>query len=336
MSHNTYVVHSTEACIQAFEFLQLHMPFLFWFHYNYIFRVLQLLNMRIPFCPLPVSRARVVAKRFYWISEPLVKISPRLKMELSQGGFPMDEREYMGIAVFSSMFMFFITFLPLAIVISSTSSVSKGIGIAFPSAAFLGFLSMIYIKKYPKLLIQRKVQDLERNMIFALRHFYVQIKSGVPVFDAMYSVAMGNYGSVSHEFKLAIRKINSGLPVEGVLEDMAFKNPSSYFRRTIWQISNGIKAGSDMGSLLKNIIENISSEQRIAIRRYGSQLNPLTLVYMMVAVVLPSLGVTFMLVMSSFSGLVVSETMFWMIIAFLALFQFMFLGIIKSKRPNII
>jgi len=91
-----------------------------------------------------------------------------------------------------------------------------------------------------------------------------------------------------------------------------------------------------MGSLLKNIIENISSEQRIAIRRYGSQLNPLTLVYMMVAVVLPSLGVTFMLVMSSFSGLVVSETMFWMIIAFLALFQFMFLGIIKSKRPNII
>ena len=117
---------------------------------------------------------------------------------------------------------------------------------------------------------------------------------------------------------------------------MALKNPSPYFRRAIWQISNGIKAGSDISPLLKAVIDGIFAEQRIAIRRYGSQLNPLTLVYMMVAVVLPSLGLTFLLVLSSFSGLVISETIFWMILVFLAVFQFMFMGIIKSRRPNII
>ena len=292
--------------------------------------------MRIPFCPLPINRARVVAKRFYGLAEPLVKISPRLKLDLLQAGFGLGEREYIGIALFSSLFISFSTFLPLFIFIAGTSSLAKAVGIALPTALLMAAITFVYIRKYPSLLIQRNVRNIERNLIFALRHFYVQVKSGVAIFDAMNAVANGDYGSVSQEFKLAIRKINSGAPMESVLEEFALKNPSTYFRRAIWQISNGLRSGSDISSLLKSIIEGISSEQRIAIRRYGSQLNPLTLVYMMVAVVLPSLGVTFLLVLSSFSGLVVSETMFWAILAFLALFQFMFVGIVKSRRPNII
>lgn len=292
--------------------------------------------MRIPFCPLPTNRAKVVAKRFYGIAEQLVKITPSLKLELIQAGFGMSEIEYMGIAVFSSLFMLLFTFLPLAIFISSATSLTRGLGIAFAAGTFMFFVTLIYIRKYPKLLIQRNLRNIERNLLFALRHFYVQVKSGVSIFDALTSVASGNYGSVSQEFKVAIRKINSGATTESVLEDLALKNPSAFFRRSIWQLSNGIKAGSDISSLIKAVIDNISAEQRIAIRRYGSQLNPLTLVYMMVAVVLPSLGVTFLLVLSSFSGLVVSEIMFWAILGFLALFQFMFVGIIKSKRPTII
>ncbi len=292
--------------------------------------------MHIPFCPLPLNRATVIAKKFYGVSEQLVKISPRLKLELAQAGFTLDEREYMGIALFSSLFMFFAISLPLGAVLSAMSEPSRGFGISSAAGLFMAFVTIVYIRKYPSLLIQRNVRDVERNLLFALRHFYVQVKSGVTLFDALSSVASGNYGSVSAQFRNAVRKINSGAPAEAVLEDLALKNPSTYFRRSIWQISNGIKAGSDMSTLLKAVIDNISSEQRIAIRRYGSQLNPLTLVYMMVAVVLPSLGVTFMLVMSSFSGFVVSEMLFWEILAVLVVFQFMFVGIIKSKRPSII
>jgi pilus assembly protein TadC len=107
-----------------------------------------------------------------------------------------------------------------------------------------------------------------------------------------------------------------------------------HFHRALWQISNGLKSGSDIGTVLKSVVENIAQEQRIAIKKYGSQLNPLTLVYMMVAVILPSLGITFLIVMSSFSGFAVSERMFIAILGMLALFQFMFIGVIKSRRPN--
>jgi hypothetical protein len=57
---------------------------------------------------------------------------------------------------------------------------------------------------------------------------------------------------------------------------------------------------------------------------------------MMVAVIIPSLGVTFLMVLSSFAKIPVTEKMFWAILAFVAIFQFMFLGILKSKRPNLI
>ncbi|MBI4174844.1 MAG: type II secretion system F family protein [Candidatus Aenigmarchaeota archaeon] len=178
--------------------------------------------------------------------------------------------------------------------------------------------------------------DLERNLIYAVRHIYVQVTSGVPIFDAMLSVSEANYGTISKEFKIAVRNVNTGQPIEKALDDLALRNPSQYFRRTLWQISNGIKSGSDIGNILRNITDYISSEQKILIKLYGSQLNPLTLLYMMAGIVIPSLGITFLVVLSSFSGIPVTETMFWIILAFLLVFQFMFLGMIKSKRPNLI
>jgi hypothetical protein len=42
------------------------------------------------------------------------------------------------------------------------------------------------------------------------------------------------------------------------------------------------------------------------------------------------------MVLSSFSGASFSESTFWFILGFLILFQFMFLGLIKSRRPNIV
>ena len=132
-----------------------------------------------------------------------------------------------------------------------------------------------------------------------------------------------------------IEQVDTGTSMEAALEEISIKNPSQIFRRSIWQISNGMKGGSDIGNVLREIISNISQEQVVAIRRYGSQLNPLTLVYMMIAVIIPALGTTFLFVLSSFSSLSVSEFTFYGILASLAVLQFVYLGIIKSRRPNI-
>lgn len=293
--------------------------------------------MYIPFCPLPVSKARkLLGSRLYGLAEPFAKIFPSLELELRQADFDLNVREYISIALFSSFFMFILTFSAFFIFVFQSVTFYKTLSMGFFIGSFFLILTFFYIKTYPKLVIRKKVMDLERNLIYAVRHIYVQVTSGVPIFDAMLSVSEANYGTISKEFKIAVRNVNTGQPIEKALDDLALRNPSQYFRRTLWQISNGIKSGSDIGNILRNITDYISSEQKILIKLYGSQLNPLTLLYMMAGIVIPSLGITFLVVLSSFSGIPVTETMFWIILAFLLVFQFMFLGMIKSKRPNLI
>ncbi len=292
--------------------------------------------MRIPFCPLPLNRAKVIARKFYGLAGPLVKTSRGLDSALEKAEIGMGAREYMSIVLFTALFMFATVFLIAFLLTVSFANISISIIISLAIATILFFVTIQYLKMYPKLLIKRRIADIERNLLHALRHLYVQVQAGVSIFQSITSVSTGSYGAVSEEFRFVVKKVNAGMPVENALEELVAKNPSVYFRRVIWQISNGIKAGADIGTVMKSIIDNISAEQRIEIRKYGSKLNPLTLVYMMIAVIMPVMGITFMIVISSFSGLSISESMFWMILVFLAIFQFMFIGIIKSKRPNLI
>jgi archaeal flagellar protein FlaJ len=292
--------------------------------------------MHIPFCPLPVNRAKVVSRIFYGIAEFLSKIFPSTNIDLKQAEIDLNSTEYFSIGIFSSLFVFLSTFLIFFLISLPSGTLLKAFSFSIPFSIIFSLSSFVYIKNYPKVIVSKKIKEMEKNLLHALKHLYVQIKSGVPIFNALNSVALGNYGLVSSEFRDIVKRINVGESTEVALDNSALKIPSQYYRRSLWQLSNGIKAGSDIGSVIESIIENISAEQKIMIRKYGSQLNPLTLMYLMFAVIIPSLGVTFLIVLSSFSGLPITETTFWLILAFLLVFQFMFIGLVKSRRPNIL
>jgi flagellar protein FlaJ len=289
----------------------------------------------IPFVPFPLSLTRRVAKRFYAFGGPLAKLSPDLSVRLNQAQLDFNPREYMSIAFFALVFWTFLM-LCLLVPMSIFAKLPETFNlIILPVSFAIGFLSFFYVVLYPNLIIARKTKDLEKKLLFALRHLLIQVKSGVPLFDALVSVSNGNYGMVSRELKECTKKISTGIEQTVALEELALKNPSLDFRRIIWQITSSIKTGADLGNTMESIVQNLSDEQKVAIRRYGSQLNPLAMMYMMLAVIIPSLGITFMIVFSSFAGLAVSETMFYMILVTLAFFQFTFIGMVKSRRPAV-
>ena len=88
----------------------------------------------------------------------------------------------------------------------------------------------------------------------------------------------------------------------------------------------------------KGSTENLSEEQIIQIQQYGSQLNPLAMFYMMIAVVIPALGVTLIMILSSFLGLTPTGTklIFWGLLSVIFFFQLMFIGMLKARRPNLL
>jgi pilus assembly protein TadC len=189
--------------------------------------------------------------------------------------------------------------------------------------------------RYPKFVALRRIKKLEKDLLNSLEHILIEIKSGVPLFNAMIGVTDG-YGEVSDEFKIAVKEINAGIPEIKALERASLRNPSLYFRRSLWQITNAMKAGSDIASALEAIVNNLTQEQIIAIRRYGQELSPFTLMYMLIAVIMPTLGITFLIILSSFAGLKIPDFTFPMIILVLAIFQYFYMGIIKTKRPALV
>ncbi len=291
--------------------------------------------MRIPLVPFPINTAKKFAKSFYGFGEILSKFFPNLEIQLERADLNISSLEYLSIALFSSIFwIIFMSVIFFATYNFLTLS-ENFIRIWFSIPIFFGFISFVYLLAYPSFIVTKRIKNLERNMIYALRHLQIQIKSGVPLFDALVSVSNANYGVISEELKKTIKKISTGTSETESLEELASRNPSLYFRRTIWQINNALRSGADLGNTLDNIVVSLSNEQRIAIRKYGSQLNPLAMMYMMMSVIIPTLGVTFLLVISSFIGLLVTEMIFWIILIGVATFQFFFIGIVKSRRPPI-
>ena len=130
-------------------------------------------------------------------------------------------------------------------------------------------------------------------------------------------------------------RFNSGVSDLDVLSDAARENPSFQFRKVLWQVSNALKVGSDVGSALEVIVNDLEKEKIDEIRKYGQELAPWTMIYMMAAVVLPSLGIALLIVITSFLAVELPSFTLAIVLAFLVIFQLFFMNFVASRRPLI-
>ncbi len=292
---------------------------------------------KLPYSLVPLKTLKKKAEKYYWLADKLKKSFPSLKQDLKEAELPFTDKEYLGLCLAADiMFFSFITIFMLVIFGAAAAPnfiiVSLVVGIFF---TLFGLLQQLY---YPKLLAIKRIKSIEKNLLPALQNLYIQINSGIPLFDSFVNISKEDYGEISKEFGRAVRNINAGSSQVEALEDLASVNPSLLFRRGIWQLINGMKSGSDIGGVLAEILTLLSEEQVLQIQRYGSQLNPLAMFYMLAVVIGPSLGMTFMIILSSFIGLdeVGIKVMFWGLYGSVFFFQIMFMGMIKAKRPNLL
>jgi flagellar protein FlaJ len=293
------------------------------------------MKKRIPVLPIPLDKAMKVANNLLNIGDALSNMFPSLDFELEQSGYDYEPREWVALGVFSGLFYFSMMFGAMSVItMAAKIALVRAIGLSFAVGFAIAMMSFFYIVFYPKLQINKKVKDLEGNLPYALQHLLIEIRSGVPLFNSMDSIAKSNYGVLSVEIQKAVNEINTGKSEIAALEKLARLNPSLYFRRVMWQIVNALKSGADIGATVEQIVISLSSDQVISIKKYGATLNPLALMYMIFAVIFPTLGITFILVISSFLGLGISlELVLLGILLFIFFFQFMMIGLIKTRRP---
>jgi pilus assembly protein TadC len=249
----------------------------------------------------------------------------------------LTREDYLSICLRGVLISFFAVLIvssTLLIFLKIERALIISLGLAILFSGFI-FFSRI---NYPKVYVARKQKNIEKNLIPALEDMLVQLNSGVPLFDILVNISSSDYSSLSQEFEKAVRKINAGIPEIEVLDELGKRNNSLFFRRALWQISNGMRAGSDTSIVIESTVKSLNEEQLIQIQNYGNKLNPAIMFYMLSSVILPALAVTFLTIISSLINLpkTITQGLFIAFFVLIMVVQFSFLGVIKSIRPSLL
>ncbi len=267
------------------------------------------------------------------VAEQIQFLFPDMERRLSQAQMDVSAIDHLAESLFRGLStggMVGVSLISMGMIFNDPFMLHLSI-LFTPLTALFGFFTYA---KLPSIRAKKRVRELEKELPYALRHVLIEVKAGISVYHALVAVSEG-YGEASEEFDRVVRDINSGMSEIEALERAVVRNPSLQFRRALWQIINALKSGSDVSKTLDSLVDAIVKKQILEVRKYGKELNPYTLMYMMAAIILPSLGVTFLMVLSTFTGAGISEGIFYGILVFLVFFQIMFINLIKSKRPAV-
>ncbi|MBI5003031.1 type II secretion system F family protein [Candidatus Woesearchaeota archaeon] len=186
----------------------------------------------------------------------------------------------------------------------------------------------------PKNIINKRKRELDQEVLFAGRFLLVKVHSGRPLLNALIEGSQ-SYGIASKYFKEIVEDINLGTPIEKALDNAVKYSPSEKYRRILFQISTALKVGIDVSIPLSNAIDEITAEQLTEIQRYGKKLNSLALFYMLLAIVLPSIGMAIFVVVGGLLGLPIERNLFLVVTGALVIVQLIFVSVFKASRLSV-
>ena len=274
---------------------------------------------------------KIKANTLNSVIQRISKAFPGLKIKLKQAGMD-DKPENFIKKTFVSAFYMATGLAVFLFLILAKFDLLKGV--LFLIVPIIFFVMFFYMIRLPDVKISRKERDISKEIVFAGRFIIIELESGVPLYNAMLNVSK-NYEVIGRYFKEITDKVDLGTSMEDALNEAAEFVPSNDFRKILWQIINSMRTGSDVAKSLYSVMEQITKDQITEVNKYGKKLNPLAMFYMITAVILPSLGITMLIILSSFIQFELSLTILLALAGFLGFVQFMFISLVKFSRPAI-
>jgi flagellar protein FlaJ len=195
------------------------------------------------------------------------------------------------------------------------------------------FLLLIVSLIYPRVLVRKSVESLDRDLVYALKDLLIQISSGVSLFEAMRNISASDHGHVSKEFRMVVEDINAGEAQDVALEKLALRTESEFMKKTIWQIVIALRSGASLQGTVKNLVDNMRQFQSAKIKSYTQEMNLWILLYLIVAIAIPSLGATLITILSSFGRFQIREPVFLALLVACFLGEYIIIKYVKISRP---
>ncbi len=278
---------------------------------------------------------RVFRRPLLPIVRTLEKFFPTLEHDIFRAKLEMDTKEYLNAAIINiavAAVLFTGLFLSLSIRVQGKSLV-ESIPIALAAGVGSALLVGMILSRYPSIIAGKKGEEIDTYLVFALKELLLQVSSGVSLYHAIRNVSNQNYGAVSKEMKLVVKDVNAGISMKQALEHLALRTQSPFLDRTVWQLVNAIRSGASIQIVLRSIIDDATMDKKTRIRDFAGELNLWGLLYMTFAVAVPSIGLTMMIILSTFGGGGIGPPMFIAFVCVCFVLQIIIIGLVKSRRP---
>jgi flagellar protein FlaJ len=285
----------------------------------------------LPFSLVPPQFTFALAAKTRPLGTAVQAWVPILGDDLLGAGYAgMDVDTYATACVLNAFTNFFAVFVLIDLlgVLARTPMLL----VAGLASAAVGFATLATCLVYPQIVAAQRRREIDANIITATRQLLVQIRSGVPLFNALASVSAG-HGKVGDEFYKIVGKLNAGVAEADALAEASATSPSMQFRKVVWQVSNALKVGTDVGLALEATLSELELDQTEQIKRYAQELSPLTMIYMITAIIVPSLGVTMLIVIGSLLSFPIPKALLAAVFLLMAGFQAFFFNFVASRRP---
>ena len=254
---------------------------------------------------------------------------PNLKKDLRMAHLPYNPAQYL-VKSLKLAALFAITFTILFFFVLQKSKLP----LLFLIPIFIILYLLIF--QYSMLTVRAKIRKrehmIDREVLFVGRHMLVKIYSGRPLLNALIETA-NSRGIASKYIKEIVDDINTGSTIEDALNNAIAYTPSSKLRKILFQINNALQLGIDVTKPLESVLEEITKEEQLEIQKYGKKLNTLVILYMLAAVILPSLGTSMFIVIASFISIPIDIKGLLVFTFFIVVLQFIFITLFRSIRP---
>ncbi|MDP2665968.1 MAG: type II secretion system F family protein [Candidatus Diapherotrites archaeon] len=291
--------------------------------------------MRVRFMLLTMEQANKLPSRVTGAARPFLRIFRFLEDSLRYAHLRITPEAYLAAAFVSAgLYALVLGLLFLGVgFISPDGGLENGIKLGVVAGVVAGMSALGLHLIYPRLLAQKNAVEVDQSLTYALKSLLIQVNSGVGLYDAMSNVARAGYGHISEEFEVVVQEINAGVTEAAALERLALRTDSHFLKKVVWQLVTSIRTGSSVSAALQAISQSLSDFQSRHIKDYAAELNMWILIYLLIAAAVPTIGITFLVILSSIGGTSVGNDTIFMTIGFAFIIQVLLIGFIGTRIP---
>ena len=260
-----------------------------------------------------------------------LRFFPHLRKQLKMANFKVMPLQFMNKAIWSglknSIALAGMSFFLL-------SKAQKSLVLLLPLfVLFFGFFFFLEMMKVKSAIAKRK-KEIDQEVIFVGRYLLIKLYSGRPLLNALAETSHSR-GVTAAYVREIVQEINTGTPIEAALKNAVEYSPSEKFSKILFYLNNALKIGVDVTKPLNSILDELTVQEELEVKKYGKKLNTLVIFYMVAAVVLPSLGISLLMVMANFVNFSIGINGLLVITLFVGILQFVFIALFRAIRPMV-